>query len=164
MHILRGSFIISSLIKMFFKVSFLKFIILSLLKLNLIFIKSPKRGDCKCIKCPPLEVLEFDDKTVKGLMCLWVYTGEQSLMWCLTTNVDPSKCWGTLKKRRFSWRTYWRKILKKQDPEDSKSWRNRILKTRNPKETGSRRIEVMKKDAAYWRHVKMKIKLKRSLR
>src|SRR3954468_5156608 len=27
------------------------------------------KGFCKCIKCPPFEVLEFDEKTV-GLMCL----------------------------------------------------------------------------------------------
>ena len=57
-------------------------------------------------------------------------------MRCLTTNVDPSKCWETLKKQRFSWRMSRREILKKQDPEDLRSWR----KVRHPEDISRWRI------------------------
>ena len=75
-------------------------------------------------------------------------------MMCLTTNVDPSKCWGTLKKRRFSWRRCWHKIPKKPDPEVMESWRKRILKKPDPEdfeETGSRRLMRHTEETSRWR-------------
>ena len=47
--------------------------------------------------------------------------------------------------RSFSWRRCWRKILKKPDPEETRSWRNRILKKPDPEETGSWRNRILKK-------------------
>ena len=38
---------------------------------------------------PPLRFWSIDDKMVKGLMCLRVYIGEQSLKIGLNTAVDP---------------------------------------------------------------------------
>ena len=59
---------------------------------------------------------------------------------CLTTNVDPSKCWGTLKYTKL----FLKKVLA-QNPEETGSWSLGILKKSDPEETGSWSHRILKK-------------------
>ena len=121
-----------------------------------------KGGDCKCIKCPPLEVLEFDDKTVKGLMCLLSIHRRT-----VPDEVFNHKCRPLKMLRNIEETKVFLKKVLAQNPEETGSWSLEILKKLDLEETGSWRLRrnlIPKIEAPYWRNVKMKIKLKRSLR